>query len=65
MMNLETLRDKHLQELERLSGELLALMRKTSLKDDPLVEMLYDLERKAGDTRRERFDADNPEYSGY
>ena len=64
-MDLENLSDKHLQELERLSRELLTIMRKTTLKDDPLVEQLYQLERKAGDMRRERYDSSNPEYSGY
>jgi hypothetical protein len=64
-MNLDTVSDKNLQELERLSRELLLLMRKANLKDDLLVEALYRLERQAGDTRRERFDSANQEYSGY
>ncbi|HLV36814.1 MAG TPA: hypothetical protein VKY59_16945 [Spirillospora sp.] len=64
-MNLDTVSDKNLQELERLSRELLLLMRKANLKDDLLVEALYRLERQAGDLRRERFDAANQEYSGY
>lgn len=64
-MNLDTLTDKHLHELERLAKELLDVMRKAKLKDEPLAEQLHQLEIQAGNLRRERFDANNPEYRGY
>ena len=64
-MELDTLSDKHLQDMERLARELLSLMRHAKLKDTPLAEALYQLEVEAAKVRRERFDAANPEYSGY
>jgi hypothetical protein len=64
-MNLDTLSDKQLQELERLAKELLLVMRKAKLVGIPLAESLHQLEVEAGEIRRERFDTSNPEYSGY
>jgi hypothetical protein len=64
-MDLDTISDKHLQDMERLAGELLALMRQAKLKDTPLSEALHSLELEAAKVRRERFDASNPEYHGY
>ncbi len=64
-MNLDTLSDKQLQELERLAKELLLVMRKAKLMAEPLAESLHQLEVEAGEIRRERFDTSNPEYSGY
>ena len=40
-MNLDSLTDKHLHEIERLAKELLDVMRKAKLKDDPLAEQLH------------------------
>lgn len=65
MMNLDTLSDKHLHEIERLAKELLDVLRKAKLKDEPIAEQLHQLEIQAGNLRRERFDAANPEYRGY
>ena len=64
-MNLDTLSDKQLQELERLSKELLLVMRKSKLMGEPLAELLHQLEVESGEIRRERFDTANPEYSSY
>jgi len=64
-MNLDTLSDKQLQELERLAKELLLVMRKAKLSAEPLAESLHQLEVKAGEIRRARFDTSNPEYSNY
>lgn len=64
-MELDTLSSKHLQEMERLAGELLALMRQAKVKDTPLSEALHALELEAAKVRRERFDAANSEYHGY
>ena len=41
-MNLETVSDKHLHELERLAGELLAVIRQAKLLDEPVTEALLD-----------------------
>jgi hypothetical protein len=64
-MSIETLSDKDLQELERLTRELIAVLRKAKMNDQPLAEMLYELETRAGNLRRERFDSSNPQYDGY
>jgi hypothetical protein len=64
-INLEGVSDKHLQTMERLARELLAVMRQAKLKDEPLVEALQQLELQAGIVRRERFDSANPQYRGY
>lgn len=61
-MNLETLSQKHLNELEHRVSELLATLRKAKIHDDPLVESLKTLEQEIGELRRERFDAANTEY---
>jgi len=64
-MNLDTVSDKHLHELERLAKELLETMRRAKLLDLPLTELLRVLESEAEKARRERFDEVNPEYRGY
>jgi hypothetical protein len=64
-MELDTLSDKHLQDMERLARELITLMRQAKLKDEPLTEALHSLEMEAAKVRRERFDASHPEYHGY
>lgn len=62
---LETVSDKHLHEMERLTKELLRVMYKAKLRDLPLIELLHELESVAEKVRRERFDAVNPGYRGY
>ena len=64
-MNFELVSDKQLHEMERLTTELLLVMRKAKLQDESLYERLKTLETEAGNARRERFDAVNPEYRGY
>ncbi len=64
-MNLEAVSDKDLHELERLAKELLDVIRKAKLQDQPIVELLRQLEAQAGEARRQRFDGVNPEFRGY
>ena len=64
-MNLETVSDKHLHELERLAGELLAVIRQAKLLDEPVAEAVRTLQQQAGEVRRSRFDATNRDYLGY
>jgi hypothetical protein len=64
-MELQTVSDKNLSDLERLSRELLVVLRKSKMLDTPLAEMLYSLENEAGNVRRARFDANDSEYHGY
>jgi flagellar biosynthesis/type III secretory pathway chaperone len=64
-MNLEPVSQKHLNELELHIRELLLLMRKANLHNEPIAKALYQFEVEVGQVRRDRFDAANPEYSGY
>jgi hypothetical protein len=64
-MNLETVSDKHLHELERLTQELLYVLRRAKLLDHPLTELLRVLQSQTEQARRERFDEVNPEFKGY
>ena len=64
-MNLETVSSKHLNELELLLRELQVVMRKANLHNEPIAKSIYELELEVGQTRRDRFDASNPEYTGY
>ena len=64
-MNMESISDKNLGELERLSRELLVVMRKAQLADTTLATLLTTLETEAGELRRARFDAQDSQYSGY
>jgi len=64
-MKLETVSQQHLNELELKLKDLLAVMRKAKLFDDPLVEELRALELEVAELRRQRFDVANPEYRGF
>jgi hypothetical protein len=64
-MNLEAVSQKHLSELELQVAQLLAVMRKAKLHNEPLAESLKTLERELGEIRRLRFDAANPKYRDY
>ena len=64
-MNLEMLNDKQLNEMERLVSELVVLMKRTKLADDPLYLTLTNLKNAAGGVRQERFDQHDTRYQGY
>ncbi len=64
-MDLNAVSPKHLNELEVMLRELLALMRKANLHDEPIAKSLQEFEHEVGQLRRARFDAANPEYTGY
>jgi hypothetical protein len=64
-MDLETVSQKHVNELEQLVKELLITMRKARLHTEPLAENLRLFEQQLGDIRRKRFDEANPEYLVY
>lgn len=59
-MDLETVSQKQVNELERLVKELLVVMRKAKLHGEPLAENLRLFEQELGDMRRKRFDEANP-----
>ncbi len=64
-MELETISDKNIQELERLTRELLNVIKRAKIQDEKLIDALKDLEAKVGEIRRTRFDESNPQYHGY
>ena len=64
-MNIEHVSQKDLNELERLARELLVLIRKAKLQDEPVASTLSQFELTLGEARRARFDATNPGYRGY
>ena len=64
-MNLDAVTDKHLHEIERLTKELLEVMRRAKVLDLPLTPLLRALETEAEKARRERFDGLNREFQGY
>jgi hypothetical protein len=64
-MDLESISQQHLNELELSIRSLLVLMRKAKLHNEPAAELLRQLELQLGEERRARFDQANPEYHGY
>ena len=64
-MDLNTVSRKSLNEIEHALQELRAAMRKANLHNEPLAKALQEFETEIGNARRERFDASNPEYTGY
>jgi hypothetical protein len=64
-MNLEHASRKQLNDIEILVRELQIVMRKAKLQNEPLAEALKLAERELSQARRERFDAENPEFQGY
>lgn len=64
-MNLESLNDKQLNEVERLASELAALLKRTKFANDPLYLTLTNLKYAAGGVRQERFDQHDSKYQGY
>ena len=64
-MDLDSISDKHLQDIERLVGELLAVMRQAKLLNEPIADSLNQLRTQAGEVRRKRFDLGDREYKNY
>jgi hypothetical protein len=62
-MDLETISQKQVIELEHLVTELLAAIRKARLQNESLTEELRLFEQELGDARRKRFDEANPEFT--
>jgi hypothetical protein len=64
-MNLDTVSQKHMNELELLVNNLLSTLRKAKVEDDTLRDNLRALQTELEETRRRRFDTANSEYSGF
>ena len=64
-MNFDNVPQKHMGELELLVRELLAVMRKARIQNEPLEESLRLFQNDLEDARRKRFDEANSEYQSY
>jgi hypothetical protein len=64
-MDLESVSQKHLNELEVRVTELLLLLKKAKIQDENIIAILRQLETELGQARRDRFDGVTKEYSGY
>ena len=64
-MNFENVPQKHMNEMELLVRELLAVMRKAKLQNEPLENSLRLFEQELEEARRKRFDTANSEYHTY
>lgn len=64
-MDLESVSQKHLNELEVRVTELLLLLKKAKIQDENIIAALRQLETELGQARRDRFDGVTKEYSGY
>jgi hypothetical protein len=64
-MDFDLVTNKDLNELERVSSELLVLMGKARLKNTIVGEMLAEFVRQMGEVRRARFDVADSEYGSF
>lgn len=64
-MDLSTVSDKHINELEQQASALLKTLRAAKLQEHPAYAVLQALEQEVGQARRDRFDQQNPEYRGF
>jgi hypothetical protein len=64
-MQLETVSSKHINDLEQLALELIHVLRKAGLHNEPFAKALHEFEEELGKVRRARFDATNSEYASY
>jgi antitoxin component of MazEF toxin-antitoxin module len=64
-MDLDLIPQKQLNELEVQIRSLLVLLRKAKLQNEPVTELLQQLELTLSENRHQRFDSANSEYRGY
>jgi hypothetical protein len=64
-MNLENAQNKHLQEIERLTKELLTMLLKAKLGHELICNELAELSQKATKERQARFDKLDNQFQGY
>lgn len=64
-MNLDHVTTKNLNDIEQLLDALQAAMHKAGLKGEPINVSLQEFKRELEQVRRARFDAANPQFSGY
>lgn len=64
-MNLETITQKQLNELEQQIRQLMGTMKKAKLQNSPFFESLQTLAQELETARHKHFDEVNSEYSSY
>jgi len=64
-VNLENVSSKNLNDIEQLLVSLQLAMHKAGIKGEPINASLQEFKNELEKVRRARFDALNPEFSGY
>ena len=64
-MDLDPVSQKHINELEHMTTQLLKTLRSAKLNELPLYTSLHEFEQALGKERRARFDKNDSNYSGY
>lgn len=64
-MNLDHVSSKNLNDIEQLLVTLQLAMHKAGIKGEPINASLQEFKNVLEQVRRTRFDAANPEFSGY
>lgn len=64
-MNLEGVSQKHRNDLEQQTGQLMVTLRRIKLENTPLIEALQQLALELELLRRERFDLTDSEFGSY
>ncbi len=64
-MNLETVDNKQLNRIEQLAKDLIEVMRKAKLAEEPIYKELSDMALQVATERRFRFDGTDEKYRGF
>jgi hypothetical protein len=64
-MDLDTVPQKRINELEQMTSQLLKTLRSSQLHRTPLYASLQEFEQALGEKRRSQFDENNSTYTGY
>lgn len=64
-MELDSVSEKHRNELEQQIKQMLKLMRTAKMHDRPIYVALQELELELGEMRRTRFDQSDSEFGNY
>jgi hypothetical protein len=64
-MKFETINNKQLNQIEQLSKELLLVLTKAKLNNEPICKELAALAREATAERQARFDSVDTAYKGF
>ena len=64
-MNLQAVQNKHLNQIEQLAKELLDVLTKAKMSDEPICAELRALAAEASTERQARFDEADTRFQGY